>query len=69
MIAGGPIRAIIGVTGIRNMLSKSLGSNNKVNIAYATIEALRQLVPAEQWLNPPTKPTKKPAAKAAKEVK
>ncbi|HEX6462749.1 MAG TPA: 30S ribosomal protein S5 [Candidatus Saccharimonadales bacterium] len=55
VIAGGPMRAIIGVTGIRNLLSKSLGSSNKVNIAYATIEALKQLVPAEQWLNAPKK--------------
>lgn len=53
IIAGGVVRQIIGVTGIRNMLSKSLGSTNKVNIAYATIEALRQLVPRDQWLNAP----------------
>lgn len=50
IIAGGVARAIIGVTGIRNLLSKSLGSTNKVNIAYATIEALNGLVPHEQWL-------------------
>ena len=50
IIAGGVVRAIIGVTGIRNLLSKSLGSTNKVNIAYATIEALNGLVPREQWL-------------------
>lgn len=50
IIAGGVVRAIIGVTGIRNLLSKSLGSTNKVNIAYATIEALGSLVPREQWL-------------------
>ena len=50
IIAGGVVRAIIGVTGIRNLLSKSLGSTNKVNIAYATIEALNSLVPREQWL-------------------
>lgn len=62
VIAGGPVRAIMGVTGIRNLLSKSLGSSNKVNIAYATIEALKQLVPAEQWLHAPKK---KPAAKKA----
>ena len=50
IIAGGVVRAIIGVTGIRNLLSKSLSSTNKVNIAYATIEALNGLVPHEQWL-------------------
>lgn len=53
IIAGGVVRSIIGVTGIRNMLSKSLGSTNKVNIAYATIEALRSLTPKDQWLNAP----------------
>lgn len=63
IIAGGVVRQIIGVTGIRNMLSKSLGSTNKVNIAYATIEALRSLVPKDQWLN--AAPSKKPAAKKA----
>lgn len=50
VIAGGPVRAILGVTGIRNLLSKSLGSNNKVNIAYATIDALRQLKPRSEWV-------------------
>lgn len=49
IIAGGVVRNIIGVTGITNLLSKSLGSSNKVNIAYATIEALRSLVPKDQW--------------------
>lgn len=51
VIAGGVVRQIIGVTGIRNLLSKSLGSTNKVNIAYATIESLKSLVPRESWLN------------------
>jgi len=59
IIAGGVVRSIIGVTGIRNMLSKSLGSTNKVNIAYATIEALRSMVPKEEWLNAPKKAAKK----------
>lgn len=62
VIAGGVVRQIIGVTGIRNMLSKSLGSTNKVNIAYATIEALKSLVPKDQWLN--AKPAKKASKKA-----
>ncbi len=51
VIAGGVVRQVIGVTGIRNLLSKSLGSTNKVNIAYATVEALRTLVPRDQWIN------------------
>lgn len=63
IIAGGVVRQIIGVTGINNMLSKSLGSTNKVNIAYATIEALQSLVPREEWLNAP-KAKKAPAKKA-----
>jgi len=50
IIAGGVVRSIVGVTSIRNMLSKSLGSTNKVNIAYATVEALGGLVPKSQWV-------------------
>ena len=65
IIAGGVVRSIIGVTGIRNLLSKSLNSTNKVNIAYATVEALRGLVPREEWLTT-DKSAKKPAAKAVK---
>lgn len=65
IIAGGVVRQIIGVTGIRNMLSKSLGSTNKVNIAYAVIEALQSLVPREQWLNAP-KTAKKAEKKESK---
>jgi len=67
IIAGGVVRTIIGVTGIRNMLSKSLGSTNKVNIAYATIDALKSMVPKEEWLNAPAaKPSKKQAVKEEK---
>ena len=64
IIAGGVVRQVIGVTGIHNMLSKSLGSTNKVNIAYATIEALRSLVPKEEWLN--HQPSKKAVKKEDK---
>jgi len=63
IIAGGVVRQIIGVTGVRNMLSKSLGSTNKVNIAYATIDALKSLVPKEEWLNAPKKAASKKEAK------
>ena len=64
IIAGGVVRQIIGVTGIRNLLTKSLGSTNKVNIAYATIEALKSLVPRDQWLS--AQPVKKVAKNEAK---
>jgi small subunit ribosomal protein S5 len=61
IIAGGVVRQIIGVTGIRNLLSKSLGSTNKVNIAYATVAALKELVPRDQWLSNQASTTKKEA--------
>jgi len=66
IIAGGVVRSIIGMTGIRNLLSKSLNSTNKVNIAYATIEALRSLVPRDEWTTTKNQAGKK--AKAAKAV-
>lgn len=50
VIAGGVVRSVLDVTGIQNILSKSLGSNNKVNNAYATISALAQLVPQKDWI-------------------
>jgi small subunit ribosomal protein S5 len=46
------------------MLSKSLGSTNKVNIAYAVIEALQTLVPKDQWLNADKSAKKAPKADA-----
>jgi small subunit ribosomal protein S5 len=50
LIAGGVVRTILEVAGVSNALSKSLGSTNKANIAYATIAALESLVPAKQWV-------------------
>ena len=49
VIAGGTVRSIIGLTGVKNLISKSLGSTNKVNIAYAVIEGLKQQVPRSEW--------------------
>lgn len=65
IIAGGVVRSIIGMTGISDLLSKSLGSTNKVNIAYATIEALKNIVPRDEWLN--TTPKKTTVKKVVKE--
>lgn len=59
IIAGGVVRQVIGVTGIRNLLSKSLGSTNKVNIAYATIDALKSIAPEDQWVKADSKKTEK----------
>jgi small subunit ribosomal protein S5 len=50
IIAGGVVRSVIAVTGIHNLISKSLGSTNKVNIAYATIDALKAIVPKNRWV-------------------
>ena len=64
IIAGGVVRSIIGLTGVKNLISKSLGSTNKSNIAYAVIEGLRQQVPRKEWNG-----VKKDAPKAEKEAK
>jgi len=63
LIAGGVVRTILEVAGISNALSKSLGSTNKANTAYATISALDSVVPASEWVT--RKHAKKPAAKKA----
>lgn len=67
LIAGGVIRSILEVAGIHNALSKSLGSSNKANTAYATIKALESLVPSNKWITTATKAKTeaKPAKKAA----
>lgn len=59
LIAGGVVRTILEVAGVKNALSKSLGSTNKANTAYATIAALDNLVPASKWVNRPAKNTPK----------
>ncbi len=50
LIAGGVVRTILEVAGVSNALSKSLGSTNKANTAYATIAALTSIVPASKWI-------------------
>ncbi|MGH7142040.1 MAG: 30S ribosomal protein S5 [Candidatus Saccharimonadales bacterium] len=58
LIAGSVIRTIIEVAGVSDVLSKSLGSSNKINMSYATMTALGQLVPAKDWVTPPRKSQK-----------
>ena len=48
VIAGGPARNVCEMAGIKNIRTKSLGSNNKQNIVLATIDALRQLKTPEE---------------------
>jgi small subunit ribosomal protein S5 len=51
VIAGGPVRAIMELVGVRDILTKSLGSANALNIVNATMSGLLSLKTKEQILN------------------
>lgn len=58
VIAAGGVRAVLEATGVRNILTKSQGSNNLLNVAMATMDALRQLRSPEQTASMRDKPVK-----------
>ncbi len=63
LIAGGVVRTVLEVAGVHNALSKSLGSNNKTNTAYATLAALQSIEPAHKWITTTPKKAKKATEK------
>lgn len=48
IIAGGPMRAVFEVAGVHNVLAKSIGSTNPINVVHATMNALRAIASPEE---------------------
>ena len=62
IVAGGGVRAVIEASGVRDVLAKSLGSNNHANVVKATLNALTQLRPREEVYNLRGKKFQKPSS-------
>ncbi len=52
LIAGGAVRAVVDLLGVRDVISKSLGASNPLNVARVTVEALKQLPRAKEVIAP-----------------
>lgn len=64
VIAGGAVRVVVEAAGIRDIVSKTLGTNNKASNVYATLEALRQLKNRDFYLNRKESSSKKKREKS-----